>query len=439
MLEKNRIADAEILDVNNLGSGIARIDGMVVFVPGGVTGDRLTVKIIKTAKDYAVARIEKLLSPSPYRRDPVCPAAKNCGGCVYRQITRGYELTLKRNYVLSAFRKNGIGAEILPVLTTGEETGYRNKVQYPVSPDFRIGYYARHSHEVIPTDACLLEAPVFRPILDDIVAYLRENRLSSVRHVCLRHGKATGEIMVVLVSETKTLPKLKPFAEGLTAKYPAVVSFWLSHHPDDSNVILGEDAYLIAGRRTVEDVLCGLRFEIAPNAFYQVNHDAAELLYGEAIRRVREASPKTVADLYCGTGTIGLILASSLPDVRVTGVEIVPEAIENAKKNAARNGIPNADFLCADSASADLSGFDCVIVDPPRKGCSSAMIANLIKKRPGRIVYVSCDPDTLARDAALLTAGGYRQDSVQPVDMFPGTGSIECVTCFTDGKEKDLG
>ena len=436
MLRKNDCTEADIIDVNNLGNGIAKDEsGIVIFVPNTVTGDRCRIRIIKVAKDYAVARLEELLTPSPLRREPGCKAAASCGGCVYRYLTREYELTLKENYVRTALKKCGVNAEVLPVLTTGEETGYRNKVQYPVSPDFRTGYYSRHSHNVVPNDCCLLESPVFRPILDDITAYIASNRLSDVKHVCLRHAKNTGEVMVVLVSAKKTLPRLGFFAEGLMKKHPEVVSFYLNHNPEDTNVILGNESTLIAGKKTITDVLCGLTVQISPHSFYQVNHDAAELLYGEAIKRAKEASPASIADLYCGTGTIGLILASAMPDVKLTGVEIVPDAVRDAKENAKRNGIPNADFLCADAAETDLSAFDCVIVDPPRKGCSEALLRNLLNSRPGRIVYVSCDPDTLARDAAILIEGGYRIGAVQPVDMFPGTGSVETVCLLSKLRE----
>ncbi|MCQ2426282.1 MAG: 23S rRNA (uracil(1939)-C(5))-methyltransferase RlmD [Lachnospiraceae bacterium] len=437
MLRKNDLLEADIIDVNNLGNGIAKDEnGFVIFVPNTVTGDRCRIKIIKAAKDYAVARLEALLTPSPYRRDPGCGAASSCGGCVYRYLTREYELKLKENYVRSAMKKCRVEAEVLPVLTTGEETGYRNKVQYPVSPDYRTGYYSRHSHNVVPTTCCLLESPVFRPILDDITAYIAANRLSDVKHVCLRHAKYTGEVMVVLVSARKNLTRLDDFAAGLMKKHPEVVSFHLNLNPEDTNVILGKESKLIAGKKTITDVLCGLTVRISPHSFYQVNHDAAELLYGEAIARAKEVKPASLADLYCGTGTIGLILASAMPDVKLTGVEIVPDAVRDAKENAVRNGIPNADFLCADAAEADLSPFDCVIVDPPRKGCSEALLRNLLNSRPGRIVYVSCGPDTLARDAAFLIAGGYRMGAVQPVDMFPGTGSVECVTVF-DSEKRD--
>lgn len=440
MLRKNDCLEADITDVNNLGNGIAKDEsGIVIFVPNTVAGDHCRIKIIKIAKDYAVARLEELLTPSPNRREPGCTAAASCGGCVYRYLTREYELKLKENYVRSAMKKCGVDAEVLPVLTTGEEHGYRNKVQYPVSPDFRTGYYSRHSHNVVPNDCCLLESPVFRPLLDDIRAYVAANRLSDVKHVCLRHAKATGEVMAVLVSAKKTLPRLDVFAAGFLKKHAEVVSFYLNHNPEDTNVILGKESYLIAGKKTITDVLCGLTVRISPHSFYQVNHDAAELLYGEAIRLAKEKSPAAIADLYCGTGTIGLILASALPGVKLTGVEIVPDAVRDAKENARRNGIPNADFICADAAETNLSAFDCVIIDPPRKGCSEELLRNLLKTRPGRIVYVSCGPDTLARDAAILIAGGYRMGAVQPVDMFPGTGSVESVTVFDSERKYEHG
>ena len=438
MLQKNQYLEVDITDVNNLGNGIAKDEsGIVIFIPNTVTGDRCRIKIIKVASDYAVARLEEILIPSSDRKETDCPVSASCGGCVYRFLNRQYELRLKENYVRAAMKKCGIDAEVLPVLTTGEESGYRNKVQYPVSPDFRLGYYARHSHNVVPTEKCLLDSEAFRPILNEISGYLSAKHLSEIRHVCLRHAKATGEIMVVLVSSKDRLPGLPGFASELMEKFPSVVSFYLNHNPEDTNVILGKNSKLIAGKETITDILCGLSVRISPHSFYQVNHDAAELLYGEAIRRAKESSSSSIADLYCGTGTIGLILAAAMPDVNLTGVEIVPDAVRDAKENAVRNGITNAEFICADAAETDLSAFDCIIVDPPRKGCSEKLLQNILSSLPQRVVYVSCDPDTLARDASALIHGGYRMGAVQPVDMFPGTGSIENVTVFDIRKDID--
>ena len=436
MLRKNEYALCDIIDVNNMGCGVARIDGMVVFVDGAVTGDRLRVKMIKIAKDYGVARIEEILEASPYRIASDCPVSGRCGGCAYRHIAYPYELELKRGYVLQAFRKAGIsGAEVGGVLHTGEICGYRNKIQLPVSPETAdAGYYARRSHEIIACDTCRLQSPVFQPLLSFVQEYLRRYHVRQVRHIYMRHAKGTGEIMVCPVSRTGQLPHTDELVGTLTALNPDVKSVLVNVNPDDTNVILGKTCVPLLGDGSITDVLCGLRFRISPLSFYQVNHDAAELLYREAVRRVAEIAPETVADLYCGTGTIGLTAAKELPGIRLKGVEIVPDAVRNARYNAELNDIRNASFLCADSVSAEVSGMECVILDPPRKGCSAELLQKIADERIRRVVYVSCNADTLARDSAFLLKNGYKMADVVPVDMFPRTGSVECVTHF-DCKE----
>ena len=432
MLNKNDFYLCDITDLNNLGYGITRIEGIVVIVDGAVTGDRLRVKIIKTAKDYAVARIEQIITPSPFRIAPDCPVSKRCGGCTYRHISYAHELDLKRSYVVQAFRKAGIrDAKVAPVQHTGQIDGYRNKIQLPVNPSTaEAGYYARKSHEIIACDACRLQSPVFQPLLRAVLSYLRTYGIRNVRHIYMRHAKGTGEIMVCLVSHSEKLPHTKNLIETLTALSPEVKSIVLNINPDDTNVILGKTCIPLYGDGTITDILCGLHFRISPLSFYQVNHDAAELLYGEALRRTAEINPQTVADLYCGTGTIGLTIAKALPGIHLKGVEIVPDAVRNARYNAALNGIQNAEFLCSDSVEAEVNGMDCVILDPPRKGCSSELLHKIAAEQIQRIVYISCNADTLARDSAFLQANGYTMADVIPVDMFPRTGSVECVTHF---------
>ncbi len=430
MLRKNQNLTVTVDDMNNLGAGIAREEGMVIFVPGGVTGDRLFIKIIKTAKDYAVGRIEELLAPSPHRVESACPVSGRCGGCAFRQVGREHELALKRYFVAAAFRKNRLEVEVEEPLTDGRTTGYRNKVQYPIAPDGSYGYYARHSHEIIRSDTCLLSDPAFEPMAAFVSDYLRKSG-ARLRHLFLRRGQRTGETMLCLVSAQPSLPQEKAFAEEAASAFPSLRSILINHNPDDTNVILGKKVRVLFGEDRIEDILCGCRFGISSLSFYQVNPGAAELLYREAAARVSETGAKRLADLYCGAGTIGLSMAKADPSLSVTGVEVVPSAVENARRNARLNGIGNAGFLCADAVEAPLEGFDCVIVDPPRKGLSGALTERLIRQRPPRIVYVSCEPATLARDAAQLIGAGYTIGRVTPVDMFPGTGSVECVTDFT--------
>ncbi len=413
--------------MNDLGYGVARVDGIVTFVDGGVTGDELEIKIIKAAKDYAVARIEKIISRSEYRAAPDCAVFPRCGGCSFRHISREYELKLKRELVLSAFRKNKVEAEVSEVLTDGNISGYRNKAQYPIDENGNIGYYARHSHNVIPSESCDLTDTCLSEIAAYASGYIKDKKWR-VKHIYLRIAKMTGQVMVCLVAPLRALGGERKFVSELVGKFPQVVSVLLNYHPEETNVILGKEVKVLYGEDRIEDVLCDCRFDISSMSFYQVNRGCAELLYREAIKRAGGA--KKVADLYCGAGTIGISFAKSRPDASVLGVEIIPQAVENAKANAKKNGITNAEFICADAMTFPISDYDCVFIDPPRKGMSAELVDKICKSGLKKLVYVSCDPTTLARDARRLIDSGYAMGTVTPVDMFPKTGHIESVTSF---------
>ncbi len=431
MLKKNDIFRVGVTDINNLGNGIARVDGMVVFISGAVTGDELDIKIIKAARDYAVARIEAVATPSPYRISSDCSYSNRCGGCVYRNISREYEFELKQSYVKNAFHKAGIDAKVYETVTDNKADGCRNKAQYPVSRENEIGFYARHSHDVVKCDSCRLVPDEFNEILKTVSGLINKYNISGIRHVCMRKGFGTGEIMLILVSYRSELDFKDEIVDELILKHPYIKSIVLNVNDEDTNVILGKKCIDLYGNGEIEDILCGLRFGISALSFYQVNHDMAERLYSEAIERVKSSNPKSVCDLYCGTGTIGLILASALDGIALTGVEIVPEAVENARKNAEKNRIKKADFICADAMKTDVGGYDCIVIDPPRKGMGNELILKLLKEKPKKLVYISCNPDTLVRDAKQLICGGYKMSDVRPFDMFPRTGAIECVTDFT--------
>ena len=430
MLVKNSVYKAEFTDINNLGCGICRIDGVVVFVDGAVDGDVAEIKIIKVAKNYCVGRIERLIEPSPFRAEPDCPVSKRCGGCSYRHISYAHELDIKRGYIEGAMLKAGVECEIDPVISAGEVDNYRNKAAYPVSSDGKTGFYARHTHDIISCDTCKLGHPVFDGIAAAFRAWLEKSGCKTAKHLYIRRGFATGETMVCVVSSSDKLPAKLELVSALTA-FDGVKSVYLNVNPEDTNVILGNKYIKLWGDDFIEDLLCGLRFRISPQSFYQVNRNGAELLYGEVFKRVEKCSPANLLDLYCGAGTIGLSIAARFPGVSLTGVEIVPEAIENAKHNAKANGIKNAKFICGDATDAGIGGFDCIVTDPPRKGMTKELVDKLIAEKPKNIVYVSCNPDTLARDAALLIAGGYKIGRVSPVDMFPRTGSLEAVAMFS--------
>lgn len=437
MLKKNDLHEVTITDSNNLGYGVCRIEGTVVFVHGAVVGDVARVKIIKVARDYAVARTEALLTPSPDRTEPLCPAVRTCGGCVYACLTYERECTLKTDYVKNALKKAGLSdVAVAPLLTTGQVTGYRNKVQFPVGEGFTLGYYARHSHDIVPCDACPLHSPVFDPILAEIVAWGKQFAITEVRHIYLRHAKATGQILVCLVSRVRVLAHETELVARLTARSADVASIQININTEDTNVILGRECRLLYGTPEIEDVLCGLRFRLSPLSFYQVNHDAAELLYEKAFSLTEIKAGDRVADLYCGAGTIGLSLIARHPEASLIGVEIVPEAVENARENARRNGITAAKFYCGDAAHPALTEADVILLDPPRKGCSQELIAQVSGIAPRRIVYVSCNPDTLARDLVLFAKEGYEIGEVTPVDLFPRTGHVESVVCLTRKQAK---
>ncbi|MBQ8508502.1 MAG: 23S rRNA (uracil(1939)-C(5))-methyltransferase RlmD [Clostridia bacterium] len=452
MPKKNELRRVTITDINNLGCGVGRIDGCVTFVDGGCTGDELEVKIIKTASAYCVGRIERIITPSPYRIAPGCAASKRCGGCVYRNITYAHELELKRGYVQAAMKKAGVDVEVGEVLTTGVTEGYRNKAQYPVGvlrvkgQPVRtvVGFYAERTHEIIPCDNCLLQPPLFGEITEFLREWMDEHRLPPydeeshtglVRHLYLRAAEMTGEVMVCIVATARD-KRLDALASALAERFPQAVSVWLNINSARTNVVLGREFLLLSGREKIVDSLCGREFEISPASFYQVNRAAAEMLYNKAAELAAIQPGERVLDLFCGIGTVGMCVCES--DADLHGVEIVPEAVENARANAARNGFANAAFTCCDAGDPDAvgrvltqldaDGLDVVILDPPRKGCAPSLLAQLAALRTlKRIVYISCNPDTLARDLALMSAQGFACARVTPVDLFPRTGHVETV------------
>ncbi len=449
MLKKNQVFCVPILDLNNLGFGVAKIDGISVFVADTVTGDTAEIRIIKTAKTYAVGKLLHLISPSPLRTDEKskCTVSHRCGGCVYQSISYDHELILKKNYVMYAMKKAGVhDVEVLDVLTTNKISGYRNKAQYPVGKEVIdgkertvIGFYAPKTHTIIPADHCDLQPPVFSSIVSavadfcdryQISAYSETERKGIFRHLYLR-STADGRILLCLVINAKAFPCEDAFCREMTSLFPQIVSIQTNENTADTNVILGQKCRVIYGADAIEDILCGKRFRISPLSFYQVNHDGAELLYREAKELLDLRAGEVLLDLYCGIGTIGLSIAET--DTPLVGIEIVPQAVENAKENATRNQMKNAQFFCGDAS--DAAGIlskcsmtaDAVIVDPPRKGLTPQVIDYLDALSPSRIVYISCDADTLARDILRFSEVGYCTSSVQPVDMFSRTGHVECV------------
>lgn len=432
MPEKNEIYELRITDINHKGYGVGRIDGIVTFVSDAVTGETLKVKIIKKAKDYLVARKEEIIVPSPYRAESPCPVSKRCGGCVYQHITYAHELELKAARVKSEFIKAGLpDVTVLPTLSTGKTEGYRNKVECPIDENYTTGFYAERTHDIIPCDRCLLQNEIFDSIIAFTAKELKQNRVKGVRNIYIRRGDITEEIMVCIVCRHPSFKGEKAFAEKLMQKFPQVVSVILNHNPEDTNVILGKSCRTLGGRSTIDDILCGLRFTIHPLSFYQVNRDAAEMLYNKAAEMADIKPNETVVDLFCGVGTIGLSMVAKTPAKKLIGIEIVPEAVKNAEFNRDRNGIQNAEFICSPAEKIEFEQADVVILDPPRKGCKPELIDYIAKQGVPKVVYISCGPDTLARDVAQFIKLGYTASAVQPVDLFPRTGHVETVVLLS--------
>ena len=439
---KNKVYSVNIDTVNHLGYGVCRIDGMVCFVKGGVTEDELEVKVIKVNKNYCIGKVENIITPSIHRNEQDCHVYKRCGGCCFRHITYEHELELKKSFVEAEFKKARLDTKVNAVVSAGNITRYRNKAQYPVNSENKIGFYAEKTHEVCENADCSLQPKIFSQITNTVKQYLNKYNVEGyneetgeglLRHIYIRQGKVTGEVQVCLVINGNTLPYSDALVNELK-KIEEIVSVCININTKNTNVILGEKYVTLFGKEYIEDELCGFRFRISPASFYQVNHDCAELLYNKVYELVTRAKCDRVTDLYCGTGTIGLCVAGRLKDCKLTGVEIVSEAIENAKINAKINNIENAEFICADSTDTQnnvLKESDVVILDPPRKGITQELAKKIAERGVENIVYVSCSPDTLARDIKQFTELGYTCEEATPFDMFPRTSHIECAVRLT--------
>lgn len=443
---KNQIiSDITLEDIGNLGYGITHIDRKTVFVHGGVDGDRCDLRIIKDTDSYSVARVERMIAPSEYRTDPICKNSGKCGGCVFRSIRYEHELEIKARYVENAFRKVGLDGLKFAEILSDSPDGYRNKVQYPFGEGCVLGYFAPRSHRVIACEDCLLQDRVFTPIVSDCSKYFAERNISVydeqsgqglLRHLCLRTtapSEADGRkrLSLCLVINGDSLPGSDEFCRRMTDLHPEIASISLSIQKKQTNVILGDKFVLLWGEKTIVDRLCGLDFAISPASFYQVNRNMAEKLYRRAAEYADLRTGETVVDLFCGVGTIGLSMVKDHPGCRLIGVEIVPQAVENARENAHRCGIGNAEFICGDANHPAIESADVILIDPPRKGCDPALIGRIAAVAPARIVYISCNPDTLARDAVLFADAGYTIDEVTPADLFPRTGHVETVVLMS--------
>ena len=454
MLKKNDIITLEISDLTNLGFGVGRYSGLVIFVSDAVTGDFCDVKIIKVNSSYAVGRVEKFIKKSDIRCDCRCPITA-CKSCTYRNIGYKDELIIKRYLVQSAFMHEGLSdIEVLDTTPSPLEFGYRNKAQYPIAKskdgEYTIGFYAPKSHRVTEARNCPLAPSIFSEILDTVAVYFKKHSISIydeergcglLRHIYLRRGEVSGEVLLTIVINGKELPDEQGLVKAITEKFPEVVGILINENSENTNVVLGSEYRTLFGRDHIFDTLGGVRLKITAPSFYQVNRGAADLLYAEAKRLAAPKKTDTLLDLYCGAGSIGLSMADEAGEL--IGIEIIESAVECATYNAESNGKLNSKFYTGDAANAEnlLTNAErelgkkieptVIILDPPRAGCAKELIEYTARLSPERIVYISCNPQTLARDVKVFISLGYTPGTVKPFDLFPMTGHVESVVCLT--------
>ena len=446
-LEKGSVYTAVIDGYSSEGLGIARVNGAVVFVPHAVRGEEIDLRITKVMKTSCAGEIVKIHNPSPERMEPECSYAGKCGGCAYRHLTYPEELWAKRQRVQDALtRIGGLELTVEEILGAKNPEHYRNKSQYPVGADGSIGFFQARTHKVVPIRRCLIQTEAADRTAQAVGEWMRRYKISAydettgkglVRHVCVRVNRKGESLCCVVVNGNK-VPREPELAAYVTAAVPHTVGVLLNSNTRRGNVVLGDKYRTLFGRNYLMDTLCGLEFKLSMPSFYQVNRDQAEVLYGKALEFVGLTGNETVLDLYCGIGTITLCLAKAAK--RVIGAEIVPPAIRDAKENALRNHIENAEFFCGDAADiaakleSDGLRPDVVTVDPPRKGLAPEVIASVAAMGPEKVVYVSCDPATLGRDVKIFREFGYEAKRAAAVDMFPGTAHVETVVLLSKGE-----
>ena len=443
-LEKGSVYTAVIDGYSSEGLGIARVNGAVVFVPHAVRGEEIDLRITKVMKTSCAGEIVKIHNPSPERMEPECPYAGKCGGCAYRHLTYPEELWAKRQRVQDALtRIGGLDLTVEEILGAKNPEHYRNKSQYPVGADGSIGFFQARTHKVVPIRRCLIQTEAADRTAQAVGEWIRRYKISAydettgkglVRHVCVRVNRKGESLCCVVVNGNK-VPREPELAAYVTVAVPHTVGVLLNSNTRRGNVVLGDKYRTLFGRNYLMDTLCGLEFKLSMPSFYQVNRDQAEVLYGKALKFAGLTGNETVLDLYCGIGTITLCLAKAAK--RVIGAEIVPPAIRDAKENALRNHIENAEFFCGDAADiaakleSDGLRPDVVTVDPPRKGLAPEVIASVAAMGPEKVVYVSCDPATLGRDVKIFREFGYEAKRAAAVDMFPGTAHVETVVLLS--------
>ena len=447
MLIKNQIYEAVIDDYTAEGQGVAHVEGCAVFVPNAIAGEKVLLRIEKAQKTWAAGKITQILEKSPHRVNRECEVAKLCGGCDFWHMDYEEESRLKAERVRQALNRiGGESLEEVPILAAPTCHGYRNKAQYPVAVNkgkAYAGFFKAGTHQVVENKRCRILPELTDRVKDAVMDYVNQFRVTVydettqkglLRHIYVRKGEVSGQVLVCLVANGRKLPHVPELLERLK-KLPGFTTLVLAVNTKAGNAILGDEFITLYGPGYIEDTLCGLTFRLSPRSFYQVNHHQAQRLYEAAISQAEITKDDLVLDLYCGVGTITLAMAKAAG--KVIGVEVVEQAVEDAKENALRNGIENAEFFCGDAGKAALDlerkGIkpDVIVVDPPRKGLNADTIEALHRMDPRRIVYVSCDPATLARDVALLKQRGFSLKNAMAADLFPRCAHVESIVCLT--------
>ena len=463
-MNKNDIVTVEITDIGVSGEGIGHVDGYTLFIKDAVIGDVVEAKVMKAKKNYGYARLMKVITPSEYRVEPKCAFARRCGGCQIQEMSYDCQLVFKDQKIrgnlerIGGFTKDQIDTVMQPVVGMEHPFGYRNKAQFPFGTDKEgnpiTGFYAGRTHDIIANTDCALGVEQNKEILEIILQYMRENKIKSydektgkglIRHALIRYGFKTKEIMVCLVVNGKKLPKAERLIEKLI-QIEGMTSITISPNTRRDNVIMGDSYEILWGQGYITDYIGNVKYQISPLSFYQVNPVQTEKLYGLALEYADLKGDETVWDLYCGIGTISLFLAQKAK--QVYGVEIVPQAIDDAKENAKINAIDNAEFFVGKAEevlpeyyaeyerehNGETAHADVIVVDPPRKGCDETLLETIVKMQPEKVVYVSCDSATLARDLKYLCANGYEIKMCRGVDQFPQSVHVETVVLLSKGE-----
>jgi len=452
-LVKNQIVEVTIEDITTDGNGVGRYNNTVIFVPMTTIGDIINCRIVKVLKNYCFGIVDSFVKLSGDRISPDCEVFSKCGGCSFRHIEYTSELKIKQTWVENVFQRIGnVSAETLPIVSCNSRNCYRNKAQYPVGRDSNgkaiCGFYAKRSHRIVPYIDCKLQPTIFSKIVDFIIEHINNHddnlKLSpydeisntgELRHIYIRQGYHSKQIMVCLVCKSNISKKLKCLTESLVHTFNEISTVVLNINSKSTNVILGDKNITLYGKGYISDTMCGNMINLSPMAFYQVNTSQAEVLYSIAKDFANVSKDDILLDLYCGTGTIGLSMAKDVK--HLIGVDIVKQSIDNAKINAIQNGISNAEFFCGDAGivasklAKDGLSPDIITIDPTRKGCDRLAIDTIVSMNPKRLIMISCNPATASRDCKIFQSLGYKVQKVQPVDMFPCTAHVECVVLMT--------